>query len=441
MATSTRYTFSDADKLQAVKLLTHKAQLVDIVQTFNLLQYRSPLLIVDIRSKEEYEKFWLESSIHVPIQDLIDVDDDKLAKCLTNALRDTSNRRAGKLPRPKRQLLFITENSLKDIEIKNDNNDDENKTNNTKDKNTTSVQESVISFIKNVAFVLQSYVTEVAIHNIFIVSIPFETFYNKYPFLCQSKVIEKDNDGKDTSTDAKTDEIKSDSNNNNNSGDSSNTSSTGTGIITTEKKGGFGGHTDYLFRRFLKNKSEAYYTSYPNQIVEDKLFLGDLSHAKNAKVMNDLGITHVVNCTPMANYFEMDEEHGKEITHVDKLNYYQVSLDDNENANIKAHFDNAIKFIETALNDDGKKDKATGQEAKEKEKEKEKEKKQEKVNRVLIHCAAGISRSATITIAYLMKSRNMKYDDAFNFVRSRRDVIYPNQGFVNALKQFEKELE
>lgn len=48
---------------------------------------------------------------------------------------------------------------------------------------------------------------------------------------------------------------------------------------------------------------------------------------------------------------------------------------------------------------------------------------------VLVHCMAGISRSATIILAYLMKYRNMKYSDAYLFVNNKRNVIYPNQGF------------
>ena len=48
---------------------------------------------------------------------------------------------------------------------------------------------------------------------------------------------------------------------------------------------------------------------------------------------------------------------------------------------------------------------------------------------VLIHCFAGISRSATILIAYLMRKNYIKYDVAKEQVKSKRDIIKPNPGF------------
>lgn len=48
---------------------------------------------------------------------------------------------------------------------------------------------------------------------------------------------------------------------------------------------------------------------------------------------------------------------------------------------------------------------------------------------VLIHCRAGISRSATIVIAYIMWKNNLKKDDAYYFVKLRRNCICPNIGF------------
>ena len=48
---------------------------------------------------------------------------------------------------------------------------------------------------------------------------------------------------------------------------------------------------------------------------------------------------------------------------------------------------------------------------------------------VLVHCQAGISRSATVIITWFMKYKNMSYLDAFNYVKSRRSVITPNLTF------------
>lgn len=56
----------------------------------------------------------------------------------------------------------------------------------------------------------------------------------------------------------------------------------------------------------------------------------------------------------------------------------------------------------------------------------------------LIHCYAGVSRSAAIAIYYLMKILSYTYDDAFNYLKSVRDIIDPNDGFVSQLSSLNK---
>ena len=56
---------------------------------------------------------------------------------------------------------------------------------------------------------------------------------------------------------------------------------------------------------------------------------------------------------------------------------------------------------------------------------------------VLVHCFAGVSRSASCVIAFLMQERNMSFQDAFAFASARRPVIFPNMGFQRQLVEFE----
>eukprot|EP00483_Globobulimina_turgida_P008816 UN08834 len=93
----------------------------------------------------------------------------------------------------------------------------------------------------------------------------------------------------------------------------------------------------------------------------------------------------------------------------------RVPISDSYLQNIKTHFIKAIAFINDAFKDEN--------------------------NRVLVHCFAGISRSATIIIAYLMKVQAMSYEDAFLFVKEKRDVINPNKGFVEQLQKYEKDIQ
>ena len=54
---------------------------------------------------------------------------------------------------------------------------------------------------------------------------------------------------------------------------------------------------------------------------------------------------------------------------------------------------------------------------------------------VYIHCRAGISRSAALTAALLMKRNHWNYDKALNFIAEKNPKINPNKHFMNLLKE------
>jgi protein-tyrosine phosphatase len=60
---------------------------------------------------------------------------------------------------------------------------------------------------------------------------------------------------------------------------------------------------------------------------------------------------------------------------------------------------------------------------------------------VLVHCRAGISRSATIVVAYVMKKNNWSAERALEYVASKRSQIDPNRGFRRQLEEYESELD
>ena len=61
---------------------------------------------------------------------------------------------------------------------------------------------------------------------------------------------------------------------------------------------------------------------------------------------------------------------------------------------------------------------------------------------VLVHCMAGVSRSATIVIGYLMTVYPaMNLESAFNHVRKKRRIIRPNDGFLEQLRKYDEEIQ
>ena len=144
------------------------------------------------------------------------------------------------------------------------------------------------------------------------------------------------------------------------------------------------------------------FSNIPHQINE-YLFLGDYSCATNPMIVEQLGVRHIVNASGgFANAFGSD-----------KVRYLEVNIWDTPSANIYEHFKAAIEFIDEA---------------------------RQRNERVLSHCAAGISRSTSIVLAYLVARENMTLRDAYLHVKGIRSIVQPNCGFVKQLIQFEKEV-
>lgn len=57
--------------------------------------------------------------------------------------------------------------------------------------------------------------------------------------------------------------------------------------------------------------------------------------------------------------------------------------------------------------------------------------------KIIVFCRAGHSRSPTIVIAYLMKYENMTFDEAYKYVKNKRNIM-PNNGFIEQLHNYEK---
>ncbi|KAF8432956.1 protein-tyrosine phosphatase-like protein [Boletus edulis BED1] len=135
-----------------------------------------------------------------------------------------------------------------------------------------------------------------------------------------------------------------------------------------------------------------------NAVIDDKLYIGNLSAALSQDVQKKLGITHLLSVCI---------EH----TFDPQPNTMVVPVQDSEYEDLLIHLPGACLFIETALSHGGK---------------------------VLVHCVMGISRSATVICAYLMVSQRLSVSAAIQYVRKSRPEIHPNYGFVRQLHAFAK---
>ena len=58
---------------------------------------------------------------------------------------------------------------------------------------------------------------------------------------------------------------------------------------------------------------------------------------------------------------------------------------------------------------------------------------------VLVHCYAGMQRSAAVIAMYLVATEQMKSDDAINFIKEKRPIAFrPFTNFYKSIKGFEE---
>ena len=94
--------------------------------------------------------------------------------------------------------------------------------------------------------------------------------------------------------------------------------------------------------------------------------------------------------------------------------HLHIHIKDAPDANLAAHLADTTEFIRAQLADE--------------------------TRHVVVHCRAGISRSATVVMAYLMATHGMSQAEAAQAVAAVRSFVAPNPGFVRQLAQWEEAL-
>ncbi|XP_055522543.1 protein phosphatase Slingshot isoform X2 [Wyeomyia smithii] len=140
----------------------------------------------------------------------------------------------------------------------------------------------------------------------------------------------------------------------------------------------------------------------PTEIF-DHVYLGSEWNASNLEELQRKGVRHILNVTrEIDNFFP------------GTFDYFNVRVYDDEKTDLLKHWDNTFKYISRVRMEGSK---------------------------VLVHCKMGISRSASVVIAYAMKANNWDFDRALRHVKEKRSCIKPNKNFIMQLETYQGMLD
>ncbi|CBZ54904.1 Dusp7 protein, related [Neospora caninum Liverpool] len=135
------------------------------------------------------------------------------------------------------------------------------------------------------------------------------------------------------------------------------------------------------------------------------LFLGGLKDAENPAALEAAGVRAVVTCCTYQECPKYTEKEG--------LDYFRVDVEDTSREPLHLYFQEAGQFIDRYVS---------------------------RQQTVLVHCKAGVSRSASVVLSYLIGCKKFALQEAFFHVLTKRPCICPNIGFMEQLCAYEREV-
>ena len=135
-----------------------------------------------------------------------------------------------------------------------------------------------------------------------------------------------------------------------------------------------------------------------NEIIAN-VYIGNYKFALDAELLIKEGITYILNCgNGLKNFYESEN----------LFKYLYIPLYDSEAQKLDKYLDTTNKFIKEGS---------------------------ENGNKILIHCGAGMSRSATICLMYMIIEKKFKFSDAYTLMKQKRKCVMPNPNFRKLLEQ------
>jgi len=144
-------------------------------------------------------------------------------------------------------------------------------------------------------------------------------------------------------------------------------------------------------------------------ITTGALYLGSLSAATDKDLLRQHYITHVVHVLGDGFWFPSNQGESGGVWK-DGFCSYRIDILDESTEDLGRHLESVCVFIDRTLRSG---------------------------RNLLVHCHQGISRSASITIAYLIHSHGMSFETAFAMVKRKRACIKPNSGFLRVLQEWD----
>ena len=138
------------------------------------------------------------------------------------------------------------------------------------------------------------------------------------------------------------------------------------------------------------------------------VFVGGIQASTDYDLLHDNAISYILNVSN----FPLDTEVMNKYESLN-IQFAQVKMEDSPYFDLRKNILAAVSTVRSAVNDNG---------------------------RILVHCMAGISRSATVVAAYMIEYLGHSANSALQEMSLKQPAVYPNSGFLTFLRNLEKSI-